>query len=88
MSSYLLKILKSLRDEDINMCHFLLLPCPHLCSGEGKKLRKYIVSYKLEQSFIFMIEEKAFAIFLVAGILILSFSGFYLFKNGHDEEIT
>ena len=70
------------------MCHFLLLPCPHLCSGEGKKLRKYIVSYILEQSFISMIEEKAFANFIITWVRILSFSDFYLYKNVHDEEIT
>ena len=88
MSSYQLNILKSLREEDISMCHFLLLTCPHLCSGEGKKVRKYIVSYKLEQSFILMIEEKAFANFIITGVLIILFSGFYLYKYVHDEEIT
>ena len=62
------------------MCHFLLLPYPHLCSGESKKLRKYIVSFKLEQSFILMIEEKAFVGFIITGVLIISFSGFYLYK--------
>ena len=80
MSSNSLKILKSFREENINMCHFLLLPYPHLCSGEGKKLRKYIASFKLEQSFILMIEEKAFVDFIITEVLILSFSGFYLYK--------
>ena len=88
MSSNSLQILKSLREENINMCHFLLFPYPHLCSGEGKKLRKYIISFKLEQNFILMKEEKAFVDFIVTGVLILSFSGFYLYKNTHDEEIT
>ena len=63
------------------MCHFLLLLYPRLCSGEGKKtLRKYIVSLKLEQSFILLIEEKAFVDFIIIGVLILAFSGFYLYK--------
>ena len=88
MSSNSLQILKSLREENINMCHFLLLPYPHLCSGEGKTLRKYIVSFKLEQSFILMKEKKAFVDFIITEVLILSFSGFYLYKNVHDEEIT
>ena len=56
-------------------------PYPHLCSGEGKKLRKYIASLKLEQSFILMIDERAFVDFIITGVLILSFSV-------HDEEIT
>ena len=86
MSSKSLQILKSLREEIINMCHFLLVP--YLCSGEGKKLRKYIVSFKLEQNFILMKEEKAFVDFIITGVLILSFSSFYLYKNVHDEEIT
>ena len=80
MRSNSLKILKSLREVNINMCHFLLLPYPRLCSGEGKKLRKYIVSFKLEKSFILKIEEKAFVDFIIKGVLILSFSGFYLYK--------
>ena len=88
MSSNSLQILKLLREENINICHFLLLLYPHLCSGEGKKLRKYIVSFKLKQSFILMKEEKTFFDFIIAGALILSFSGFYLYKNVHDEEIT
>ena len=70
------------------MCHFLLVPYPHLCSGEGKKLRKCIVYFKLEQNFILMKEEKAFVDFIITGVLILSFCGFYLYKNVHDEEIT
>ena len=88
MSSNSLQILKSLREENINMCHFLLLTYPHLCSGEGINLRKYIVSFKLEQSFILMKEKKAFVEFIITGVLILSFSGFYIYKNVHDEEIT
>ena len=87
MSSNSLQILKSLQEENINMCHFFLLPYPHLCSGEGKKVRKYIVSFKLKQSFILM-KEKAFVDFIIKWVLILSFSGFYLYKNVHDEEIT
>ena len=62
------------------MCHFLLLPFPHLCSGEGKKLRKYILSFKLKQSFILMIEEKAFTDFIITWVLIFSFGSFYLYK--------
>ena len=87
MSSKSLQILKSLREENINMCHFLLVPYTRLCSGEGKKQRKYIVSFKLEQNFILMEEEKAFVDFIITGVLILSFSSFYLYKNVHDEEI-
>ena len=59
------------------MCHFLFLPYPHLCSGEGKRLRKYIASFKLEQNFILMIEEKAFADFIITGVIIILFSGTY-----------
>ena len=33
-----------------------------------------------------MKEEKAFVDFIIAGVLILSFSGFYLYKNVLDEE--
>ena len=89
MSSNSLQILNSLREENIIMCHFLLVPYPQLCSGEGKKLRKYIVSFKLEQNFILMKKEKkTFVDFIITGVLILSFSGFYLYKNVHDEEIT
>ena len=62
------------------MCHFLLLPYPHFSFGEGKKLRKYIVSFILEQSFILMIGEEAFVDFIITGVLMLSFSGFYLYK--------
>ena len=62
------------------MCHFLLLPYPRLCSGEGKKLLKYIVPFKLEQSFILMIEEKAFVDFIITGVLLLSFSDFFYTK--------
>ena len=81
MSSKSLQILKSFREENINTCHFLLVPYPRLCSGEGKKLRKYIVSFKLEQNFILMKEEKAFVDFIITGVLILSFSSFYLYKK-------
>ena len=80
MNSNSLKISKSLLEENINMCHFLLLPYPHLCSGEGKKLRIYNVSFKLEQSIILMIEEKAFIDFIITGVPNLSFSGFYSYK--------
>ena len=73
-------ILKSLREENINMCRFVLLPYPHIFSGEGKNLRKYIVFFKLKQSFILMIEEKALNDFKIAGVLMLSFGGFYLYK--------
>ena len=72
----------------MNMCHFLLVPYPNLCSGKGKKLRIYIVSFKLEQNFILMKEEKALVDFIITGVLILSFCGFYLYKNVHDKEIT
>ena len=80
MSSNSHKILKSLREENINMCHFPLLPYPHLCSDEGKKLRKYIVYFKLKQNFILVIKEKAFADFMITGVLIFLFGGFYLYK--------
>ena len=62
------------------MCHFLLLPYPHLCSGEGKKLRKYIVCFKLEQNFILMIEGKTLVDLIIVEVPILSFSGFYSYK--------
>ena len=57
-------------------------PYPNLFfSGEGKKKkkreRKYIVSLKLKQSFILMTDEKAFAEFIITGVLIFSFGGFY-----------
>ena len=87
MTSNSLQILKSFREENIKVCHFLHVPYPHLCSGEGKKLRKYSISFKLRQNFILMKEEKAFADFIITGVLILSFSGIYLYKNVHDEEI-
>ena len=77
MSSNSLKILESLQEENINMCHLLLLPTPIFFSGEGKKKRKCIVSPKLKQSFILMIDEKAFADFIITGVLIFSFGGFY-----------
>ena len=73
-------ILKSLREENINVCRFILLPYPHICSGEGKNLRKYIVFFKLKQSFISMIEEKTLNDFKMTGVLMLSFGGFYLYK--------
>ena len=88
MSSNSLQILKSLLEENINMYLFLLVPYPYLCSGKGINLRKYIVSFKLEQNFILMKEEKAFVDFITTMVLILSFSGFYTYKNVHDEEIT
>ena len=66
------------------MGRFILLPYPHICPGEGKNLRKYIVSFKLKQSFILMIEEKTF-----------NDMGSYAFvwwflsiQNVHDKEIT
>ena len=57
-------------------------PYPNLFfAGEGKKKRrKYIVSLKLKQSFILMIDEKAFADFKITGVLIVSFGGFYSYK--------
>ena len=70
------------------MCHFLLVPYPHICSGEGKKSKKVHLSFKLEQNFILMKEEKAFVDFIITGVLILSLSGFYLYKNVYNEEIT
>ena len=69
MSSNSLEISKSLLEENINLCHFLLLPNPHLCSGEGKTLRKYTVSFKLEQNIILTIEEKEFVDFIITGVL-------------------
>ena len=79
MSSNSLKILESLQEENINMRHFLLLPTPNFFSGEGKKKkerRKFIVSLKLKQSFILMIDEKAFTNFTITRVLIFSFCGF------------
>ena len=63
------------------MSLFFLLHYPHLCYGKGKKLRQYFVSFKLEQSFILMKEEKAVVDFIITGVLIPSFSGFYLYKK-------
>ena len=40
MSRNSLKILESLQEENINMCHFLLLPTPIFFAGEGKKKKK------------------------------------------------
>ena len=59
------------------MCHFLLLPYSHICSGEGKNLRKYELSFKLKQSFILMIEERTFVDFMAIEFQIFSFGGFY-----------
>ena len=66
------------------MCYFLL-PTPIFFSGEGEKKekkreRKYIVSLKLKQSFILMTDEKAFAEFIITGVLIFLFGGFYSYK--------
>ena len=87
MSSNSLKILESLREANINMCHFLLLPTPiFFFSGEGKtktkkkKRRKYIVSHKLKHSFILIIDEKAFTDFIITRVIIFSFGGFYSYK--------
>ena len=80
MSSNSLKNLESLQEENINMCHFLLLPTPIFFSGDGKKRRKYIVSLKLKQRFILIIDEKAFADFIITGVLIFSFGGFFSYK--------
>ena len=82
MSSNSFKILESFQEKNINMCHFLLLPTTIFFSDEGKKKkrRKYIVSLKLNQSFILMIDEKAFADFIITGVLIFSFGGFYSYK--------
>ena len=58
-------------------------PYPNLFSGEGKKKkkkkkkrRKYTVPLKLKQNFISMIDEKAFADFIITRALIFSFGGF------------
>ena len=82
MSSNSLKILESLQEENINVRHFLLLPTPIFFSGEGKKKerRKYIVSLKLKRSFILMIDEKAFADFIITRVLIFLFWWFYSYK--------
>ena len=89
MSNNSLKILESLQEENINMCHFPLLPTPiffFLVKAKKKeRKRKYIVSLKLKQSFILMIDEKAFADFIITRVLIFSFGGI---QNVHDEEIT
>ena len=55
-------------------------PLPHICSGEGKNLRKNDVSFKLKQSFILIKEEKTFVDFMIIDIQILSFGCFYLSK--------
>ena len=64
----------------MNMCCFILLPYPPICPGAGKNLRKYIVSFKLKQNFVLMIEEKTFNDFEITWVLMLSFGGFYLYK--------
>ena len=62
------------------MLLFLLLPYPHICSGEGKNLRKYDESFKLKQSFILIKEEETFVDFMIIDIQILSFGRFYMSK--------
>ena len=69
------------------MCRFILLSYPHICPGEGKNLRKYILSFKLKQSFVFMIEEKTFND-------LKNYMGSYAFvwwflsiQNVHDKEM-
>ena len=68
------------------MCHFLLLPTyPNLFflvkrKKKKKRERKYIVSLKLKQSFILMTDGKVFAEFIITGVLIFSFGGFYSYK--------
>ena len=78
MSSNLLKILKSIRAE--NMCHFLLLPYPHLSCGEGKKTKKIHCIFHIGAKLLLMIGKKAFVDFIITGVPMLSFSGFYLYK--------
>ena len=57
-------------------------PYPNLFSGEGKKKKKKkkeeenTLYLKLKQNFISMIDEKAFADFIITGALIFSFGGF------------
>ena len=63
------------------MWHFLFLPYPYICSGGGKNLRKYEVSFKLRQSFILIKEEKTSVDFMIIDIQILSIGGFYFNKN-------
>ena len=71
MSSNSLKILESIQEEDINMCNFLLpILIFFLLVKAKEKRRKYILSLKLKQSFILMIDEKAFADFKITGVLI------------------
>ena len=62
------------------MWHFLFLSYPYICSGEGKNLRKYEVSFKLRQSFILIKKEKTSVDFMIIDIQILSFGGFYFNK--------
>ena len=47
---------------------------------ERERERKYIVYLKWKQSFILMIDEKAFADFIITCVLIFSFGGFYSYK--------
>ena len=47
---------------------------------ERERERKYIVYLKWKQSFILMIDEKAFADFILTCVLIFSFGGFYSYK--------
>ena len=70
------------------MWHFLFLPNPYICSGEGKSLRKYEVSFKLRQRLILIKKGKTSVDFMIIDIQILYFGGFYFNKNMHDDEIT
>ena len=53
---------------------------PHLNVLVKTKVRKYIVSFRLKQCLILMIEEKTCNDFNITGVLMLSFVGFYLYK--------
>ena len=67
------------RGKSINMCHFLLLLYPHLFSGEGKNEGNTYL-FQIKAKLHLMIEEKAFADFIITGVLIFSFGGFYLYN--------
>ena len=80
LAADLLKILESLQEENINLFHFLLLPTYFFFLVKEKTRRKYIVSPKLKQRFILMINEKPFADFIIIWVLIFSFGGFSSYK--------
>ena len=82
-------ILESLQEENINMCHFLLLHTPIFFSGEGKKKerRNYIVFLKLKRNFILMWMRKRSLILQLQGFSYFRFVALFI-QNVHDEEIT